>query len=271
MHRYMICSSRSRTDGNSVRIAAIIEQKSGDTINMDIPKETPRPTSPLVNDAVLSRESWKIFQVMAEFVEGYERLIHIKPSVSIFGSARAKSGDAHYILGEAIGQKLSDAGYSVVTGGGPGTMEAVNKGAYQGRSFSVGLNIELPNQELSNRHQDISLRFRHFFTRKVMFVKYATAFVVLPGGYGTLDELAEILALVQTGKTRRIPIILVNEPFWRPLLRWFKDTLLTENMIDARDLSLWQFADTPEEVVAAIQEFYRDKEIPILTLVEDRG
>jgi len=236
---------------------------------MDIPRGGSRPTPPTVNDSVLSRESWKIFQVMAEFVEGYERLVHIKPSVSIFGSARAKPNDPHYVRAEAIGRKLSDAGYSVVTGGGPGTMEAVNKGAYQGRSLSVGLNIELPNQELANRYQDISLRFRHFFTRKVMFVKYAAAFVVLPGGYGTLDELAEILALVQTAKTRRIPIILVDEPFWRPLLRWFKDTLLMENMIDEMDVTLWQFANAPGEVVSLIQDFYKDKEIPATTLVED--
>ena len=235
---------------------------------METPKEKLRPKPPLVNDAILSRESWKIFQVIAEFVEGYERLVHIKPSVSVFGSARTKRGDTNYLLAESIGRKLSDAGYSVVTGGGPGTMEAGNKGAYEGRSFSVGLNIELPTQEPSNSYQDISLRFRHFFTRKVMFVKYAAAYVVLPGGYGTLSEFAEIIALVQTNKTRHIPIILVNEPFWRPLLQWFKNTLLLENMIDESDLSLWTFADSPEEVIQKIQAFYKDKEIPTETLVE---
>ncbi len=228
----------------------------------------PRPKIPPVNDSVLSRESWKIFQVIAEFVEGYERLIHTRPSVSVFGSARAKQGDSYYQLAESIGRHLSDAGYSIVTGGGPGAMEAVNKGAHRGRSLSIGLNIELPNQEPYNRFQDISLRFRHFFTRKVMFVKYAAAYVVLPGGFGTLDELAEILALEQTGKTRRIPIILIKEPFWRPLLQWFKNTLLAENMIDEEDLHLWKFADTPEEVVTIIQNFYKGKEIPIDTLVD---
>jgi len=226
---------------------------------MDKEKSTPRPSTHLVNDSKLARESWKVFQVMAEFVEGYERLLHTRPSVSIFGSARAKPGDASYLLAEAIGQKLSESGFSVVTGGGPGTMEAVNKGASAGPSLSVGLNIELPNQEISNKYQDISLRFRHFFTRKVMFVKYAAAYVVLPGGYGTLDELAEILALIQTKKTRRIPIILVREPFWRPLLRWFQETLYTEGMIDEADLHLWQYADTPEEVVSLIQAFYKGK------------
>ncbi len=236
---------------------------------MDKPNQVHRPTPPTVNDSLLSHESWKIFQVIAEFVEGYERLVHTKPSVSVFGSARAKEGDANYRLAEAIGKKLSDAGYSVVTGGGPGTMEAVNKGAYHGHSLSIGLNIELPNQEISNRYQDISLRFRHFFTRKVMFVKYAAAYVVLPGGYGTLDELAEILALVQTHKTRHIPIILVKEPFWRPLLQWFKGTLLAENMIDESDIHLWQFADTPEQVVKIIHRFYKNKELPDETLIEN--
>lgn len=220
--------------------------------------ETHRPQIALVKDSELSHESWKIFQVMAEFVEGYERLSQSRPSVSIFGSARSKASDPFYALAEDMGRKISDAGYSVVTGGGPGSMEAVNKGAYKGRSLSIGLNIELPNQELCNHFQDISLKFRHFFTRKVMFVKYAAAFVVLPGGFGTLDELAEILALVQTGKTKRIPIVLVHEPFWRPLIRWFKDSLLTKGMIDESDLSLWQYAETPEDVIKILNEFYKD-------------
>lgn len=218
-----------------------------------------RPIAPLVNDSLLSRESWKIFQVIAEFVEGYERLLTVKPAVSIFGTARAKPGSPGYQLAEEIGKQLSDAGFGVVTGGGPGIMEAANKGAYQGKSLSVGLNIELPNQEISNRYQDISLRFRHFFTRKVMFVKYAAAYIVLPGGYGTLDELAEILALVQTGKTRHIPIILVKEAFWRGLLRWFSETLVIENMIDATDLNLIQLVNSAEEVVAAVQDFYKNE------------
>ena len=235
---------------------------------MDVPKQS-RPRPPLVNDSLLARESWKVFQVMAEFVEGYERLVNIRPSVSVFGSARSKPGDNLYQLAEAIGRALSDAGYSVVTGGGPGSMEAVNKGAHEGRSLSIGLNIELPNQEITNSYQDISLRFRHFFTRKVMFVKYAAAYVVLPGGFGTLDELAEILALVQTGKTRHIPIILVKEPFWRPLLQWFKNTVFEEGMIDEHDLTLWQFADNPTEVVTTIQDFYKGKETPLETLVEE--
>lgn len=225
------------------------------------PRKKTRPIAPYVNDALLAKESWKIFQVMAEFVEGYERLILTKPSVSIFGSARVNPGHPYYELAEAIGQQLSDGGFSVVTGGGPGIMEAANKGAFHGQSLSVGLNIVLPHQEPENEFQDVSLRFRHFFTRKVMFVKYAAAYVVLPGGFGTLDELAEILALVQTGKTRQIPVILVKEPFWRDLIRWFHNTLVEEEMIHPKDTELYQIVNEPAEVVTAIQDFYNRRSI----------
>ncbi|HDJ86342.1 MAG TPA: TIGR00730 family Rossman fold protein, partial [Chromatiales bacterium] len=146
-----------------------------------------------IDDTLLTRESWKIFQIMAEFVEGFERLARIKPSVSIFGSSRTPPGHPYYTLAEGVSRVLSDAGFSVVSGGGPGVMEAANKGASAGRSLSIGLNIQLPHEQKSNGYQDISLHFRHFFSRKVMFVKYASAYVVLPGGFGTLDELAEIL------------------------------------------------------------------------------
>jgi len=216
-----------------------------------------RPIPETVNDSEMSRESWKLFQVISEFVEGYERLVSIRPSISIFGSARIKPDSPFYQLTEAIALKLSNAGFSVVTGGGPGAMEAGNKGAFAGKSLSVGLNIELPfMQEPPNPYQDICLRFRHFFTRKIMFVKYASAYVVTPGGYGTLDELAEILALVQTQKTKQIPILLVGSQFWAPLVTWFKEGLLPQNMIAAKDLDLFQVVDTPEEVLAAIQAFY---------------
>lgn len=226
-------------------------------MDIDKSKSEPRPRSRIINDSTFSHESWKIFQVMAEFVEGYERLFQIKPSVSVFGSARSKPGSPLYQLSEDIGKKLSDGGFSVVTGGGPGCMEAVNKGAYRGSSLSVGLNIELPNQEVSNIYQDISLRFRHFFTRKVMFVKYAAAFIALPGGYGTLDELTEILALIQTKKARQIPIILVQASFWQGLVDWFKDMLVTHKMINEKDLELMQIVETPEQVLETIQAFYR--------------
>lgn len=218
-----------------------------------------RPTLPTIKDSMMSHESWKIFQVMAEFVEGYERLVHIRPSVSIFGSARTLPNHPNYKLTHDIALALSNAGFSVVTGGGPGVMEAANKGALKGKSLSVGLNIVLPNEEVSNEFQDISLRFRHFFTRKVMFVKYASAYVVMPGGFGTLDELNEILALVQTGKTRRIPVVLVKEDFWADMLAWFKKKLVGEGMISEEDLKLYSLANTPEEVVKTLQEFYKER------------
>jgi hypothetical protein len=212
-----------------------------------------------VDDTLLTRESWKIFQILAEFVEGFERLARIRPSVSIFGSARIKPEHPYYQLTEQIARSLSDAGFSVVSGGGPGIMEAANKGAYAGKSPSIGLNIQLPHEQAGNPYQDISLTFRHFFARKVMFVKYAAAYVVIPGGFGTLDEMAEILTLVQTGKTRRIPIILVNTEFWNGLIDWMRAKLVGEGMIDEADLELFQVLDKPEEVVDAIFRHYEQR------------
>jgi len=212
-----------------------------------------------VESAMLSRESWKIFQIMAEFVEGFERLARICPSVSIFGSARTPVDHPYYKLTEEIAYALSEAGFSVISGGGPGIMEAANKGAFAGKSPSVGLNIQLPHEQIGNPYQDIRLSFRHFFTRKVMFVKYAAAYVVMPGGFGTLDELAEILTLVQTNKTRRIPIILVHSPFWQGLLEWFKNTLVAEKTIAPEDLDLIQVLDHPKDVVNAIFSHYEHR------------
>jgi len=212
-----------------------------------------------IDDSALSRESWKIFQIMAEFVEGFERLARISPSVSIFGSARFAPDHPYYKLTEDIARALSDAGFSVVSGGGPGIMEAANKGAYAGKSPSVGLNIQLPHEQVGNPYQDIRLTFRHFFSRKVMFVKYAAAYVVMPGGFGTLDELAEILTLVQTGKTRRIPIILVHSPFWNGLIDWFRATLVAEKTISPEDMDLFQVLDHPQDVVNAIFSHYEHR------------
>ncbi len=226
---------------------------------MEKRKKLNHPSLAPVNDTVLTRESWKIFQIMAEFVEGFERLAQIKPSVSIFGSARTPEDHPYYRLTVDIARALSDSGFSVVSGGGPGIMEAANKGAYEGKSPSIGLNIQLPHEQSGNPYQDISLSFRHFFSRKVMFVKYASAYVVMPGGFGTLDELAEILTLVQTGKTRRIPIILVHAPFWEGLLEWFRHTLVEEKMIDPTDMDLIQVLNTPKEVVDAIFAHYEDR------------
>ncbi len=221
--------------------------------------KTRHPGLSPIDDTMLTRESWKIFQIMAEFVEGFERLARIRPSVSIFGSARTPPDHPYYQLTVDIARALSDAGFSVVSGGGPGIMEAANKGAYEGKSPSIGLNIQLPHEQAGNPYQDISLRFRHFFSRKVMFVKYAAAYVVLPGGFGTLDELAEILTLIQTGKTRRIPVILVHEPFWAGLLDWFRHTLAEEKMIDLEDMDLMCVIDSPEAVLDAIFRHYEHR------------
>ncbi len=223
-------------------------------------KNTVKSKQDIANiESGLTRESWKIFQIMAEFVDGFENLACIKPSVSIFGSARTEVDSPYYLKAEKIARLLSDAGFSVVSGGGPGIMEAANKGAKAGKSSSIGLNIQLPHEQSTNPYQDISLNFRHFFTRKVMFVKYATAYIVLPGGFGTLDEMAEILTLVQTGKTRKIPIILVESEFWAGLINWFKNTLAKEGTISESDLDLIKIIDEPQEVVNEIFEYYRSR------------
>ena len=202
------------------------------------------------------REAWKLFGIMAEFFEATERLAGVEPAVSVFGSARVKPGTLYYRLAEETARLLSDAGFAVISGGGPGLMEATNKGAFEGGGMAVGLNIDLPREQPSSRYQHISLRFKHFFARKVMFAKFASAYVVLPGGYGTLDELFEALTLVQTGKTRQMPIILVHEPYWRDLLAWLRNRVAAEGMIDPADVDLVQLCNEPRQVVDAIFDFY---------------
>ena len=206
-----------------------------------------------------ARESWRMFGIMSEFVEAAEHLGNIQPAVSMFGSARVAVDHPYYALGEEIARRLSDAGFSVISGGGPGMMEAFNKGAHFGKSPAVGLNIELPREQLPNTYQDISLSFRHFFARKVTFVRFATAYVVLPGGFGTLDELLEALTLVQTHKIRQMPIILVHTPFWRGLVDWLRERLVAENMITPGDLDLLQLIDEPQQVVDAILDYYEKR------------
>ncbi len=200
----------------------------------------------------LEKDSWRVFQIMAEFVEGFQKLANITPSVSIFGSARLTKDNPYYNLAEEIAHELSDAGFSIVTGGGPGIMEAANKGGYAGKSQSIGLNIKLPNEQQANIYQNKSLHFQHFFVRKVMLVKYASAYVILPGGFGTLDELSEIIILLQTNKSQRVPIILVGTSFWEGLISWFKNTLLTNNTINSEDLNLITIVDKPSEVIETI-------------------
>ncbi len=218
------------------------------------------PTSRLAEGpsdlAKLSHESWRIFQIMAEFVDGFERLSNILPAVTVFGSARIPEGHRYYQLAEDIGRELSEAGFSVISGGGPGIMEAANKGAFAGPSPSIGLNIQLAKEQ-ANDYQDITLKFKHFFARKVMLVKNASAYVVLPGGFGTLDELAEIITLIQTGKSRKIPIILVGTDYWTGLLDWFKGTLQEEfKTIEEEDLALMNLVDDAKSVVELIFAHY---------------
>ena len=203
-----------------------------------------------------ARESWRIFGIMSEFVEATERLAAIRPAVTMFGSARVAPGSPYYDLAERTSRLLSDSGFSVISGGGPGIMEAANKGAYFGKSPSVGLNIQLPHEQQTNPYQDISQTFRHFFARKYMFVRFASAYVVLPGGFGTLDELMEALTLIQTGKARKIPLILVCTAFWQGMFDWFTARLVEEKMVDPEDIELIQLIDEPEQVVEAIFKHY---------------
>ena len=209
---------------------------------------------------IKTNDSWAVFKIMSEFVEGYERLSKIGPCVSIFGSARTKPDHEYYLLAEDIGYKLTQNGYGVITGGGPGIMEAGNKGAHKGKGFSVGLNIDLPFEQHYNPYidNDKMLNFDYFFVRKVMFVKYAQGFVVLPGGFGTLDELFEAMTLIQTRKTGRFPIILVGKSFWSGLMDWIKETLLEkESNISPEDLDLIKLVDTADEAVDEINKFYK--------------
>jgi uncharacterized protein (TIGR00730 family) len=199
------------------------------------------------------QEAWRALSMMSEFVIATEQLKKIKPAVSIFGSARIQPGSPWYEQTIAIAQALSDAGFNIVSGGGPGIMEAANKGAQAGKSLSVGLNINLDHEQHGNPYQDLSLQFRYFFNRKIMFVRTAMAYVVMPGGFGTLDELSEALTLIQTNKARKIPIILVGGAFWTGFLQWLKETLLPAGMISAKDLDLIQLAEEPAEIVRMIQ------------------
>jgi uncharacterized protein (TIGR00730 family) len=215
--------------------------------------------SPERSTSLKARESWHLFGIISEFVEASEKLAEIRPAVSIFGSARTKPDHPYYKKTVDLARLLSDAGFSVISGGGPGIMEAANKGAFDGASPSVGLNILLPHEQTGNPYQNVSVTFRHFFPRKVAFAKYAAAFVGMPGGLGTLDELTEVLTLIQTGKARRIPVILMESKFWAGMLDWFKTTLVAEGVISAKDLDLIQVIDEPEKVVEAIFDFYEHK------------
>lgn len=210
---------------------------------------------------IKSNDSWAIFKIMGEFVTGYEKLSQIGPCVSIFGSARTKPGQKYYKLTEEVAKKIVEAGYGVITGGGPGIMEAGNKGAHLGGGTSVGLNIELPFEQHDNPYidSDKSLDFDYFFVRKVMFVKYSQGFVVMPGGFGTLDELFEAITLIQTKKIELFPIILVGRKFWEGLFDWIKEALLERNgNISPKDLDLIHIVDTADEVIYILDSFYKE-------------
>ncbi|HEX2189292.1 MAG TPA: TIGR00730 family Rossman fold protein [Longimicrobiaceae bacterium] len=199
-------------------------------------------------------DPWRVFRIMGEFVEGFDTLANVGRSVTIFGSARVKPDHPQYRDAELTARLLAEAGFSVITGGGPGIMEAANKGAREGGALSIGCNIELPFEQGINAYVDVPINFRYFFVRKTMFVKYAEAFIIFPGGFGTMDELFEALTLIQTGKVRDFPVILFGSAYWQGLLDWLRGTMLEEGKISAPDLDLMVVTDSPEEAVRVVQE-----------------
>jgi len=201
------------------------------------------------------QDPWRMFRIMAEFVEGFESLADCLPAVSIFGSARVTPDHPDYIKAELIARQLAREGFAIITGGGPGVMEAANKGAFEAGGRSVGLNIELPMEQSPNPYSNIRVSFRYFFVRKVMFVKYASGFIILPGGFGTLDEFFESLTLIQTRKIRPFPVVLVGRAYWAGLLSWIREVLLQEHKVSAEDLELIHVVETADEAITVINEF----------------
>lgn len=210
----------------------------------------------LALNEVASAETWRVFRIMAEFVEGFEELAKVPPAVAVFGSHLARPGDEAYATAERLGRLLAEHGFSVITGAGSGAMEAANKGALEAGGVSVGLNIELPREQRPNPYVQRLISFRYFFVRKVMFVKYSVALVILPGGYGTLDELFEVLALIQTHKIKPVPVILVGNGYWKGMLDWLRDTVLGRNYLSPEELCIFRCVDSPEEAVRLIASTY---------------
>jgi uncharacterized protein (TIGR00730 family) len=202
-------------------------------------------------------ETWRVFRIQSELVEGFETLNDIGPAVTIFGSARLSAGNKYYDAALAVAKMLADDGFAIITGGGPGVMEGANRGAKKGKAHSVGLNIEIASEQHPNKYQDVSLSFRYFFIRKLMFIKYAMAYIIFPGGFGTMDELFEALTLAQTKKIGTFPIILYGSEYWKGLLDWMKKTLVTNGTIGREDFALFSIVDTPEEICFLINEHYR--------------
>lgn len=213
----------------------------------------------IIKEDFTKEDTWRIFRIMSEFVDGFEVLSQAGEAVSIFGSSRTKPNSAHYKLAEEVAYLLAKQGYAVITGSGPGLMEAANKGTKRAKGKSIGLNIQLPCEQKSNKYVDLLLDFRYFFVRKVMFVKYAKAFVILPGGYGTLDEFTEAINLIQTERIAKFPVVLFGKEYWRGLIDWLKDTVLKNGCISKEDLNIFTVVDEPKEVVEAIKKFYNEK------------
>ena len=207
-------------------------------------------------DSFVQEDTWRIFRIMSEFVDGFEVLSKIGKAVSIFGSARTKPGNKHYKHAEEVAYHIAKAGYAIITGSGPGLMEAANKGARRAEGHSIGLNIQLPCEQKPNKFVDTVLKFRYFFVRKVMFVKYAKAFVIMPGGYGTLDEFFEAITLIQTNRIPKFPVILFDSKYWKPLLEWLKSTVYSHGNISKEDMDLFVLADEPKQVAQIIKRFY---------------
>ena len=214
------------------------------------------PKGMLAEEDFTREDTWRIFRIMSEFVDGFETLSKIGKAVTIFGSARTKPGTRFYKLAEEVAYHIAKAGYAVITGSGPGLMEAANKGAQHAGGHSIGLNIHLPCEQKPNKYVDTVLGFRYFFVRKVMFVKYAKAFVILPGGYGTLDEFFEAITLIQTERIAKFPVILFNSQYWKPLLEWLKNTVYGHGNVDQSDLNLFILVDDPKDVARAIKRYY---------------
>ena len=208
-----------------------------------------------VIDEISKEESWRIFRIMAEFVESIEVLSKVHNAVTIFGSARLKPDDKYYHMAEKLGQLLAQNGFAVMTGGGPGIMEAVNKGAAEAGGQSVGMNIKLPFEQKPNPYANLQLDYKYFFIRKVMFIKYAVAYVIMPGGYGTMDEFFEALTLIQTKRVRSFPVILMGSDYWKGLIDWLGNTMLGQGMISREDMDLFRVLDEPEEIVEYIRKF----------------
>jgi len=210
---------------------------------------------------LVKEESWRLFRIIGEFVEGFDKLSGIEPAVSIYGSARIQPGDKLYAQTEEIAHRLGELGFSIVTGGGPGVMEAANKGAREAGVTSIGLNIDLPEEQPCNPYANRTMTFRHFFVRKVMLVKYTTAFVMMPGGLGTMDELTEVLTLIQTHKIKPFPVILFDSQFWKGFLDWLRSPVLANGYVSEEDFNLLRVCDTPDAVIEAVQKWYIKQEI----------